>query len=73
MKSLSETTAQLAQQFELLLGLDPFCDNFEAEAIRHRDNRAQERNTARVFRRIVNERAIDLKHVKRVVAQIAQR
>ena len=73
MESLSETTAQLAQQVDLPFGLDPLCDDFEIEAVSHRDDCAQERNAAGVLRRIVNERAIDLEHVKRVVAQVTQR
>ncbi len=55
----------LGEKVELLLGLHPFRDHFQPEAVRHRDDRLRNRDVVRVLRDVLDERAVDLDAVER--------
>ena len=63
--ALRVVAAMLAQEVELLLVLDAFRDHLELEAVRHVDDRVDDRRVVAVDRDVADERAVDLQRADR--------
>ena len=70
---LREAATHVAQDFELLPGLDAFGDHLDVEAARHGDDGADDGVIRRVGGDVAHEAAVDLQRVDAPALEVRQR
>ncbi|MDZ7733684.1 MAG: carotenoid oxygenase family protein [Acidimicrobiia bacterium] len=73
MKPLGQVTAHLPQRGELRIGFDALGHRLEPEGVREVHDRRDDRGVTVVVAEAPHERPVDLQHVHRELAEIAQR
>ena len=60
------------EKLQLLKCLYPFGDHLQMQAVRHADDGTDDGASIRAFRKVVNERPVELERVYRKALQVAQ-